>query len=168
MHHKTLILLSSVSLMNILVSFSVLRMDLFVHGDLYAYGLIYSVDWAIPYAYLTSMLWIFLAGALTSGVAAIVPHYFYSRRINRFSVWGGIVLPILSLVFEGLGIFCLAQKNSIVWNTLGNYGVQFNNSWAAAYSLMSVSTLVLMAVSLVVLVIPAIRAAGYEVQIERV
>jgi len=165
LNHKTVLLLSFVLVMNSVVSFLVLRSDLFIHGDLYTYGLVYSVDWAGPYWNLTTTLWIFLGGAIILTGAAIVPHYLYSRKVSRFSTWAGVLLPVLALSFEGVGIFYLTQKNSIVWNTLPNYGVQFITNWATTYNLISVPALVLMVASLLALLVPVIRATGYEIQI---
>jgi hypothetical protein len=74
------------------------------------------------------------------------------------------VLPILAIVFEGVSIFYLYQKNSMVWNTLSDYGLQYDANWANAYNLMSVPALVLMVVALVALFISAARAVEHEIK----
>ena len=167
LNHKTVLLLLFVVIVNLVVGFLVLRLDLFVHGDLYAYGLVFSLGWATPYWHSTTILWTFLGVATALAAAAIVPHYQHSRKISRFSTWTGFFLPILALASQAMSIFYLNQKNSIVWSTLRDYGAKYESDWATAYNLFSVSALVLMAVALLPLIIPAIRAVGYEIQITR-
>jgi hypothetical protein len=167
MNYKTVLVLLFVVIVNLVVGVLVWQLDFFVHGDLYSYGLVYSHDWANPYWYYTAMFWVFLGGATTIAATAIVPHYLHSRKISPFSTWTGFFLPILALVYHGLGIFYLDQKNSIVWNTLNDYGVQFDIEWATTYSLISLTALALMIATLVTLIIPAIRAVAYELKIIR-
>jgi hypothetical protein len=63
MNYKTLMILFFAVIINLVVCILVWRLDFFVHGDLYQYGLNYSVGWGDPYWNLTAMLWIFLLGA---------------------------------------------------------------------------------------------------------
>ena len=152
---------------NLAASVMVWRMDLLVHADLYTHGLIFNHSWADPYWYCTTVLWILLFIATVLTGATIVTHYLYSRKITSISKWTGFFLPVLAFVFQGLSLLYLNEKNSIVWNTLSNYGVQYDVNWVTAYNLLSASTIVLMAVTLLGLIIPALRASGYEIQITR-
>jgi hypothetical protein len=162
--YKTVIVLFVAFIVNLVVCVLVWRLDFFVHGDLYHYGLNYSHAWGDPYWNLTYMLWIFLFGATFLAAASIVPHYRHSKKVSRFTTWVGFVLPILAIVFEGASIFYLYQKNSMVWNTLSDYGLQYDANWANAYNLMSVPALVLMVVALVALFISAARAVEHEIK----
>lgn len=164
---KTVLVLLFVLVVNLVVGVLVWRLDLFVHGNLYAYGLVYSLGWADPYWYCTTMLWAFIGVVSALAVASIVPHFLHSRKISRLSTWTGFFLPVLALVFQVLSIFYLNQKNSVVWNTLRDYGVQYEVNWISAYNLLSVPALVLMVITLLMLAIPAVRALGYEIQIIR-
>jgi hypothetical protein len=61
-------------------------------------------------------------------------------------------------VYEGLALFFFNAKNSIVWNTLSDYGLRFDLKWAATYNAFSVPVFVLMLAGLVAMLIPAVRA----------
>jgi tellurite resistance protein TehA-like permease len=164
LNYKTVIVLFLAVIVNLVVCVLVWRLDFFVHGDLYQYGLNYSHAWGDRYWNLTYMLWIFLFGATVLAASSIVPHYMHSKKVSRFATWAGFVLPILGIIFEGVSISYLYQKNSMVWNTLSDYGLRYDANWANAYNLMSVPALVLMVVALVALFISAARAVEHEIK----
>jgi len=164
MNYKTLMILFFAVIINLVVCILVWRLDFFVHGDLYQYGLNYSVGWGDPYWNLTAMLWIILLGATLFPAASIVPHYWHSKKVTRFTIWAGFILPILGIILEGVSISYLYQKNAMVWNTLSDYGLGYDANWANAYNLMSVPAIVLMVVALVALFIPAARAVEHEIK----
>jgi hypothetical protein len=167
LNYKTVLVLLFVVVVNLIVDFLVWRLDFFVHGDLYSYGLIYSLDWANPYWHYTSGLWAFLGGATAFATTAIAPHYLHSRKTSLFSTWTGFFLPLLAIVYEGLGIFYLGQKNYLVWNRLNDYGLLYDIEWAATHSLISLAALALMITAIVALIIPTVRAVAYELKIIR-
>ncbi len=162
---KTVIILFFAVLINLVVSVLVWKLDFFVHGDLYQYGLNYSIEWGDPYWNLTAMLWIFLIGATFFAAASIVPHYWHSKKISRFTTWAGFVLPIFAIVYEAVSIYFVYQKNITVWNTLGNYGLKYEANWMNAYNLMSVPALGLMIVVVSLLFISAARAIEHEIKV---
>jgi hypothetical protein len=164
LNYKTVIVLFLAVILNLIVCALIWRLDFFVHGDLYHYGLNYSHAWGDTYWNLTAMLWIFLFVATSLVAVSVVPHYMHSRKATRFTTWTGFVLPILALIFEGVSIFYLYQKNSMVWNTLSDYGLLYDANWANAYNLMSIPALVLMVITLVALFIPAARAVEHEIK----
>ena len=182
-NYKVVLVLLLVVAINLIVSALVWYSDFFVHGELYKYGLVYSLDWADPYWVSTAMLWAVLGGATIFAAMASFVHYLPCREVNRFSEWSRVgepavmhyvdskysgrllrwtmvLLPLLALVFEGIGVFYFDQKSSIVWNTLKDYGLRNEAEWVTTYNLISVPAVMLMAVALFVLVIPAVVAAS--------
>ena len=165
--YKMVLALLFVVVVNLIVAFFVWQLDFFVHGDLYWYGLIYSHDWANPYWHYTMSLWAFLGGTTAFAAAAIAPHYLHNRKTSLFSTWTGFFLPLLALVYEGLGIVYLAQRNYIVWHSLNNYGLLYDIEWMATYSLISLPALALMVAAIVALIIPTVKALAYALKIKR-
>jgi hypothetical protein len=90
------------------------------------------------------MLWALLGGATALVVATIIPHYLHSQKISDFSVWMGFILPVLAIIYQGISIFFLSQKNSMVWNALSDYGLRYDFEWVTTYDLISISALALM------------------------
>jgi hypothetical protein len=166
LEYKTVLVLLVISTLNVVVMRLLQGLDSFVHVDLYGYGLVFSYDWANPYWYSNIMLWTCLAGATTLTAASIIPHYLHSKNPSPFSKLTGFLLPILALVFQGIGIFFLIHINSIVWSGLYDYGVQYNIDWATTYNPVSMPALTLMATAFLVLIIPTVSALGIiEVEI---
>jgi hypothetical protein len=97
----------------------------------------------------TAMLWALLGGATALAVATIIPHYLHSQKISDFSVWMGFILPVLAIIYQGISIFFLSQKNSMVWNALSDYGLRYDFEWVTTYDLISISALALMVTKLV-------------------
>ena len=155
-----MLVLLFVVVLNVAVSVLVWRLDFFVHGDLYAYGLVFSLGWAERYWYLTGMLWVFLVGGTVLAAGSIVPDYFQSRKPSRFSKWLSFLLPAAAFVYEGLSIWFLSQKDFIARNLLYDYGVPLDFDWAATYDPISMAAFALMAVALLALIIPAVKALG--------
>ncbi len=162
--YKTVIILFFAVIINLVVSVLVWKLDFFVHGDLYRYGLNYSIEWGDPYWNLTALLWIFLLGATFFAAASIVPHYWHSKKISRFTTWAGFVLPIFAIIYETVSIYYLYQKNMMVWNTLGNYGLRNEAIWMNAYNLMSVSAMGFMIAVVSLLFVSAARAIEHEIR----
>lgn len=159
--YKTVLVLLLVVLVNLVAAVLVWRLDLFVHSDLYEYGLVYSLGWADSYWYYTAMLWALLGGATALAVATIIPHYLHTQKISGFSVWMGFILPVLAIIYQGISVFFLSQKNSMVWNALSDYGLRYDVEWVTTYDLISLSALALMITALVALIIPAARAVRH-------
>jgi len=189
-NYKMVLVLLLVVAINLIVSALVWYSDFFVHGELYKYGLVYSLDWADLYWVSTAMLWAVLGGATIFAAMASFVHYLPCREVNRFSEWSRVgepavmhyvdskysgrllkwtmvLLPLLALVFEGISIFYFDQKSSIVWNTLKDYGLRNEAGWLTTYNFISVPAVMLMAVALFVLVVPAVVAASSESRVGR-
>jgi hypothetical protein len=158
--YKTVLVVLCVLILNAVVMVLLRSLDHFVHVTLYGYGLVFSYDWANPYWYNNIMLWTCLGGATALAATSIIPHYLHSKKPSSFSKLTGFLLPVLALVFQGLGIFFLSQINSIVWSGLYDYGVQYNIDWATTYNPVSMPAITLMAIAFLGLIIPAVRALG--------
>lgn len=144
-------------ILNVIVLVLIWRLDLFVHTDLYDFGLTFSSDWAADYWYYNGMLWAFQAGSTALAVMSIWSHYQYSKKPSSLSKWTGFLLPGLAIVYQVLSIVFLTNINNIVLNRLYDFGVLPNYDWAITYNPISTTSLVLMVVALVALIIPAIR-----------
>jgi len=78
--------------MNVAVSVLFLRLNGFIHSDLYGYGLVFSYDWANRVWHTNTMVWTFLLAATALTVASIVPHYLHGREHSCFSKWTGFLV----------------------------------------------------------------------------
>jgi hypothetical protein len=114
------------------------------------------------YWYYTAMLWALLGGATALASATIIPHYLHTQKISGFFVWMDFILPVLTIIYQGISIFFLSQKNSMVCNALSDYGLRYDVKWVTTYDLISLSALALMITKLVGLIIPAAKAVRHE------
>ena len=94
---KFVLVLLFVIALNVACFGLVWRLDVFVNGDLYDFGLIMSSEWANDYWYSANMLWTFLAGATALAALSIIPHYMHSKEPSKFSKRLGFLLPPLHL-----------------------------------------------------------------------
>jgi hypothetical protein len=160
LRYKTIIVLLVIIVVNAIAMSLLLRIDSFVNVDLYTYGLTFNLQWADKYWHNNIMLWTFIEAATAIAITAIVPHFLHSRAPSRFSRLTGFFLPVLSSVFQAVGVFFLNQVNNIVWNDLYDYGVQYNIDWATTYNPISMLALALMVIALLMMILPAVRALG--------
>ena len=133
------------------------RLDLFVHNDLYDYGLEFSFDWAADYWYNNAMGWGFLAGTIAIAGLMFIPKYIYSQEQTRLSKYVGFLLSALALIYQGLSIFFLWQVTNIVQSQLYNFGLMPNPSWIFIIKDLNVAILIVMFAGLVALVVPATK-----------
>jgi hypothetical protein len=156
-----LILLFAVVL-NIAVFVLLEQLNAFVHGDMYDYGLIFSYEWVEGVWHYNLSCWTFIIGATAFTAFAMVPHYMISKELvpSYFLVIIGFLLPALACVYEGLSIFYLNQIDYIVRNSFFGFGVPSSFDWSVTYDPIIGAAYTLMTVSLVVLIIPAVRALG--------
>ena len=155
--NKFVLVLLFVIVLNVVVFGLVWRLDVFVNGDLYDFGLIMNSDWANDYWYNAKMLWTFLAGATALVALSIIPHYLHSKEPSGFSKWFGFLLPSVGFVYQRLCIVFLTQIDYLVRNRLYDYGLPVNFDWATTYVPMNTAAFALMVVALLTLIIPAMR-----------
>jgi hypothetical protein len=175
LNFKTVIVLLSVVVVN-LVAFALLwRLDGFVHGDLYGFGLVFSLDWAGEYWGYNWMVWVFLGGATVLAAVSMIPQYLRRKAPGRFSKYGAFFeyaaffLPVVAVICQALAIVKLNQINNLVWNGLYAYGVQGDIDWSSIYNPISMPALALMVVAFLALIITTIATLniieikiGYE------
>ncbi len=133
------------------------RLDVFVNGDLYDFGLIFSFDWATDYWYFNGLLWGFLGGAAILSVLSIIPQHQYSNKPGKINKILGSFLPILSITYVVVSIWCLTQINVIVHDRLFDFGLSQNFNWAVTYNTFSSASMALLFIILIATLIPAIR-----------
>lgn len=143
------------------------RLNDFVHGDLYNYGLIFSYDWVKDVWHYNLLVWAFLIGATALAAFAVIPHYVYkrAREPNRFSKAIRIFVPTLAVVCQGISIYFLSQIDSIVRNTFYNYGISSSFDWSITYAPIINATYGLMTISLVALIIPVVTTLELNIQL---
>jgi len=157
-NYKTVLVLLSVVVLNMAVFVLLGQLNDFVHSDLYNYGLVFSYDWAEEVWHYNLLFWPFLIGATVLAVCAIIPHYLHSKGVSGFSKLFGFLVPALALVYQGLSIFYLSRMDFAVRTLLYNYGIPSSFDWSVTYDPIVTATYVLMVISLVALIIPAVRS----------
>ena len=157
---STVLVLLVVAVLNLICCVLVYRFIFFVHGDLYNYGLIFSLDWADDFYYSNIMLWVFLDGAILLSVLSIIPHRQYSIKPSKTSKCLGFLLPIITIIYQGLSIMYFWQMYDIVKNRLGDFGLISSGEWTSTFSSLSNTTFALMVIALLLLFIPALRTTG--------
>jgi hypothetical protein len=166
-NYKTVLVLLSVVVFNTVVFVLLGRFNDFVHGDLYSYGLVFSYSWADEVWHYNLLVWPFLIGATVLAVCAIIPHYLHSKGVTGFSKLFGFSVPALALAYQGLSIFYFSRMDSAVRTLLYNYGVPSSFDWSATYDPIVTATYALMVISLVALIIPAIRSLEiFKIELE--
>lgn len=146
-----------VVVLNIICFVLIWRLNIFVHGDLYEYGLIFSCDWADDFYFNNINLWVFLEGATALILFSIIPHRQHSTHPSKFTKWTGFLLPSIAIIYQALSIMFLSQTNNIVYNQLYDFGLNPNYNWATTYNPISSTAIALILVGIIALIIPAIR-----------
>ncbi len=162
LNYKTLLVLLFVVSFNVGVSVLLWQLDVFVHVDLYNYGLIFDYQWAGRIWRYNLACWTFILGATGFAVVAMAPHYLISNELkpHRFLLLASFIISAFALVFEGLSIFFLSQIDSIVGSLLYDFGIPSNFDWSLTYEPLIGTAYALTAISLVALMIPAVRSLG--------
>jgi hypothetical protein len=162
LNFKTVIVLLFVVVVNLVVFVLLWRLDGFVHGDLYNFGLVFSYDWANEYWGYNWMVWVFLGGATVLAAVSMIPQYLRRRAPGRFSKYGALFeyaaffLPVVAVICQALAIVKLNQINNLVWNGLYAYGLQGDIDWSSTYNPISMPALALMVTALLALIITTI------------
>lgn len=144
----------------VLFSFSllvVLRIDSFVHEDLYSYGLQFNQLWANDYWYNKNMLLTFIAGATVLSALSILPHFDQSNKPTTFSKWTGNFVPIVAAIYTIFSLSFFLRIDDVIKNILPEYGVSLGYLWSAEYWNLNTAMVTLLIASLLLLIIPAIR-----------
>lgn len=154
---KTVIVLLVIFILSSIAFLVILRIDIFVHEDLYNYGLQFSTMWANDYWYHKNMLLVFTAGTAALSTLSMIPHFDYSKKPTTRSKLTGILLPIIAIIYLIFSIGFFLRLDNIIQNILPRYGLSISYAWTTEYWNLNTITISLMAVTLILLVIPAIR-----------
>jgi hypothetical protein len=157
-NYKTVLVLLIIIILNLTTFALLYRLDIFVNGDLYSYGLIFSHNWANNYWHYNQLLWIYLGGATTIVACAIAPHYLHSKKPSGFSRLFGFFLPVAALIYQALSLYFLGQLDFVAKNSLYQYGLNLTFDWTPIYEPVYNVSFALLLTSLLLLVIPAIRS----------
>lgn len=117
----------------ILVQYFFQLVDVFVQNDLYAYGLVFSYEWANRYWNLTAMIRISFILALSflaiSGIFIIV--FFRNQRkiLRKLS----IILFLLAITSLFSSIYLFQNLDFLINNDFYNFGLSFSYQWANIY-----------------------------------
>ena len=160
LEHKTLLILLFAVVLNVAVFVLLEQLNAFIHGDMYDYGLIYSYEWAQGIWHYNLSCWTFIIGATAFTAFAMVPHYMISKELvpSYFLVIIGFLLPALACVYEGVSIFYLNLLDYTVRNSFFDFGIPSSFDWSLTYNPIIGAAYILMIISIVVLIIPAVRA----------
>ena len=140
----TLTLLLAMIVMNV---FSILilfpRIETFVHGDLYEYGLQFSLEWADPIWGSSQLILNCLRIAMILVPLSVVLVVVYAREHDAISK---AVCTLLITAAAGINIFSLYpfyQLDQFVNTDLYFFGLKFSEEWYASYKLYSLQSVVL-------------------------
>ena len=164
---KTVIILIIIIILSSLAFLAVLRIDSFVNEDLYSYGLQFDLFWANDYWFNKNLLLTFVASATVLSALSIIPHFDHSTKPTTFSKWAGNFIPIVAAIYMILSISFFLRIDSIIKNTLPEYGLSLSYMWTAEYWTLNTTLITLMLASLLLLIIPIIRTLEIlEIQLE--
>jgi hypothetical protein len=108
------------------------QLDILVNSTLYRYGLQFSLEWITPY-------WTFLRVALAflAGIVALklfsTAYIVFSRKVENYKVNIPLVTNGIVVGMAVAAIFFLYQLDTLVNNTLYDYGLLFNTDWATPF-----------------------------------
>lgn len=140
----TLALLLSVIVVNV---FSIIilfpRIETLVHGDLYEYGLQFSLEWADPIWDSSNLFLNCLRIAIIIMSLSAISVVVYARKHDAISK---AVSTLLMTAGAGINIFSLYpfyRLDQFVNNDLYFFGLNFSEEWYASYKLYSLQSAVL-------------------------
>jgi hypothetical protein len=120
-----------------------------IHGTLYNYGLLSSLDWLVP-IWSTSHLFMFsitLASILFAISIPLVLTYNKNRSIVAKSTC--YLLLMAEIVVGVISVYSFYIIDNLVNSTLYNYGLQFSIQWAQTYWTYTRSIIISLSVSIV-------------------
>jgi hypothetical protein len=149
----TLALLLSVIVVNLFSLFVLFpRIVNLVHGELYEYGLQFSLEWANPIWNNSSLFSNCLGIVMVLMVLSAVSVAVYARRHDPFSKAFSALLLTAGAAANIFSLYPLYRLNQIVNNELYFFGLRFSEEWHSSYMLYLFQSvfLVLLASALVV------------------
>jgi hypothetical protein len=123
-------------------AYPISRLDFIVNNDLYNYGLLFSQDWALPYAgNLWSLNAVLLVAATLSAVALVILVLPFLRRVTDpddgratdLMKWVTVLFLSLAGILVTLSIVFVSRLDFLVHHDLYNFGLIFSPDWASSY-----------------------------------
>lgn len=146
-----------VVILNFIALFLLWRLDLFVHVNLYDYGLEFNYDWIVDYWYNNQMGWSLLGGTVVLAILTIIPKYIYIQEHTKFSIYVGFLLSVLAISYQIFSLFFLWRVNNIVQSQLYNFGLTPSPVWISTIKDLNSAIQVLMFGGLMALLVSATK-----------
>jgi hypothetical protein len=109
------------------------NLDHVVHGDLYNYGLQFSLEWAEPYwAYARLILGCLLISLLITAISIVLVLLYMKSRSRGLAAFSELS-SVAAILLTCLSIFLYTRLDRIVHGDLYSYNLQFSYVWATKY-----------------------------------
>jgi hypothetical protein len=147
---KTLLALIVIAaVFNVISVYLLFSLDHIIHGDLYAYGLQFSPEWAENYYV---HFWLAMGNVIAAlalwGLSILLLGAYVAKR-SQSALSAIPILLLISIIMGVLSIYAAFKIDSLVNTDLYNFGLQFNYSWAWSYWLHIRFLMALQALSIV-------------------
>jgi hypothetical protein len=147
---KTLLALIVIgAVFNVISVYLLFSLDHLIHGDLYAYGLQFSPEWAETYYF---HFWLAMGSVIAAlalwGFSILLLGVYVAKR-SQSALSAIPILLLISIIMGVLSIYAAFKIDSLINTDLYNFGLQFNYSWAWSYWLHIRFLMALQALSIV-------------------
>jgi hypothetical protein len=147
---KTLLALIVIAaVFNVISVYLLFSLDHIIHGDLYAYGLQFSLDWAETYYV---HFWLAMGSVIAAltllGLSILLLGVYVAKR-SQSALSAIPILQLISIIMGVLSIYAAFRIDNLVNTDLYRFGLQFNYSWAWSYWLHIRFLMALQALSIV-------------------
>jgi hypothetical protein len=131
---KTLLALIVIAaVFNVISVYLLFSLDHLIHGDLYAYGLQFSPDWAETYYV---HFWLAMGSVIAAlalwGLSILLLGVYVAKR-SQSALLAIPILVLIAIVMGVLSIYAAFKIDSLVNTELYEFSLQFNYSWAWSY-----------------------------------
>jgi hypothetical protein len=147
---KTLLALIVIgAVFNIISVYLLFSLDHLIHGDLYAYGLQFSPEWAETYYF---HFWLAMGSVIAAlalwGFSILLLGVYVAKR-SQSALLAIPILLLISIIMGVLSIYAAFIIDTLVNTDFYGFGLQFNYSWAWSYWLHIRFLMALQALSIV-------------------
>ena len=147
---KTLLALIIIAaVFNVISVYLLFSLDHIIHGDLYAYGLQFSLDWAETYYF---HFWLAMGSVIAAlsllGLSILLLGVYIAKR-SQSALSAIPILLLISIIMGVLSIYAAFIIDNLVNTDFYTFGLQFNYSWAWSYWLHIRFLMALQALSIV-------------------
>ena len=147
---KTLLALIVIAaVFNVISVYLLFSLDHLIHGDLYAYGLQFSPEWAETYYF---HFWLAMGSVIAAlalwGFSILLLGVYVAKR-SQSALLAIPILLLISIIVGVLSIYAAFIIDNLVNTDFYGFGLQFNYSWAWSYWLHIRFLMALQALSIV-------------------